>query len=1800
MDSKQSKLSDPRCQADFVVATTQASINAGLLEYLDEQSQPVQYICFSQDERGIPSVEIKFEDLMKRTGGIDPFYIPDKTPSDDPRVQKLADTDFAVGLMLQMGIPEGFTPRTLPPIVTLNTASNVLFNLFCKQVKVVSLRFGRHGAIWNVFEQPKGPSGIPWSLKMSVDLTVQGLNQKLDTNYFNSHPKVKDQLIRALNNISGTAFSLQQLLFDLDNAVLETVPDFSGIDDDDAKFVLQNKFQEVYYKAAKEHGLPLVAVMAVAQPKDESTLQMTGFERIVNPLKDSNGSPVASPTDSQRAVTTLDHLCSVNKHPVPQISSLDWNWVQPQDVTESSGAIAINRDILAKYIASNLLKTVSSACYTARIRQSSVQLSSGGTPEVTFPSTGSNTIHMEYSSSTQGPQNYGEAAIDVTTQVVTKYTLDVFFVDATIRVAQSSLVYIACYLDAYPKEGYTMNIVDKALTDVYSLSVGQTGSLQLVKTEETPDDQSDTAPTAQHDPATTSGDDPIVQMVQAMIDEVIHSFVSQVLSQVLSDVSDSSAGNLHELQVSNLHNFVFPGARVFTYKEPFFSDYQDLVCKITYLDPNQVSPTQDPQEHQAHAPDQSPADDPAPSSPNAGTVRKLTACTDLMQNYVNGETISPSGKFEALQTSDGHSLLFAVDTSGVFHVIKEQSGISHTGWEIHDLSTHCIQTQFGQESTAKVRAFDVGQSAVDGTIGMMMAVNLDGNDHLLISLGNSSDDTSWVTDPVWVIVPFDPVNESRQKITIAGALFAASQDIQYLVVDIDRLSGNAGDSHITRYHINPTREDGHYWVKHDVTVDISTGEYQSVVGRAGGTHVDGIYTAGHTGNAPQLVYEPVIDWYGKAAPTPITLQLPQGELPTAIATAGNGDGSTDLYAVAGSTLYWFPADEQGEDFAPKPLCTSDLVAGTDTLRAMTHGGVTTLWGRSMGDEVYYLSCPTDQVGDLRAWKQPMPILSGVERMSSYVNCADGGNTIFAFGNGMLQKLVQGLASAGVWRPQAITIAAPPEQKSTSFRSYTTSFSVTNTDSDLPAGNALVNLSASTRTPVYINGLYYVLSSTPVQIRTDGTGSLTIIDATDSLHAAILTVSIDDAILTINPMDQTLAKLTDLNSAEKLRGAQFPSRTVAGGIIGAPGYTPLVDPSISDDDVTAVSQHLGVLKDAYTRAQGSGKTASNTLAFTAKHGQEAHGAMLRTPYAHGTNLFSLGDIWDDIKDVGDAIGGVVHDVGDIVGGTLGALAGDIFHGLKHAAETVGKIIQDGVTGTLHFFGKIGGKIYHAVLDTVHAIVSAAEWVYAKVKAGIQDVLRFVEMLFEWDDIRRSKDVMHNAIRLWMQHQVDYLPKAKDAFNENVQEVERRTNEWAKISDWSGLGEISQKSAGQSAADPNQGQTPQSKLFAVHYQNHAGQLKILGESPTMDAVEQLVSDLMRAVSQEAAVLEGVFSQLRQLINDFASLSVEQVLGRVAVILADAALSSVQVVVDALVTVLQDLAQSAITLLDTKIHVPVISDILNAIGVPDVSFLDLICWIAAVAFTVVFKAVEQSAPFPKDNDSVQALISAGSWEELETIFGQSDLSLKPQVPQSIQENFFKVCHGVSGFLCLIGNPVTSIDAAAKDGSSGVISKGATVIKFVVSGAKSIGDMLVPQHPLKNKAMKTVSEAASVLGLLSSVVFSSVAQSAFSAVGFGPLSVGNPRGLGSLVGVILIIPRLAVTGWHFYELTQDAAGDIRTAALLDEVSNLTSYASRISYAVATNDEDPDTRLLAVTAKAASDDLFAGLQVAETFTAYA
>lgn len=513
------------------------------------------------------------------------------------------------------------------------------------------------------------------------------------------------------------------------------------------------------------------------------------------------------------------------------------------------------------------------------------------------------------------------------------------------------------------------NLLDLTISDIYTLSVDEFGVLNAIKSPSShTDDKSD-----------------ILPIRPPGSEDTQFYFLLRYISTTKSKVSGWMIDNLNSLNIDNLKNFIFPGGKVFTYKSVKFSEHGDLECLITYVDPMEVMAAPPP-------PPPPPPTNSLPTlapkvinltsralpavPPSLGTAKpasRLTYSSDLMQNYLHGNIFTPTGKFEAVQTDDGHSLLFAVDSSGVLHVVREESGKTRAGWEVIDISTSTITTSFAGKGDAIVRTFDAGQSALDGTISLAMAISCDGSDHLFVSLGNSSTDTSWVSQPSWTAYEFDAPNEGKLPIKIAGILFAESNNKQYLVVDIDRLNSSAVKD-IDRYYVSDSATGGSRWVQKGMPIDVQDISYQSFVGRINDS-VDGVYTSGivDVGDA-QLVFMPIENPFGHGPASPTRLRLPGGALPSAIAAARNLDindnwyGTTDLYAISGKNLYRFPADMQSLGTLGTLMDTNDVYAGTDTLLAMTHDGITTLWGKNSSDQVYYTSCPTTRLDLSAAWR----------------------------------------------------------------------------------------------------------------------------------------------------------------------------------------------------------------------------------------------------------------------------------------------------------------------------------------------------------------------------------------------------------------------------------------------------------------------------------------------------------------------------------------------------------------------------------------------------------------------------------------------------------------------------------------------------------------------------------------------------------------------------------------------------------------------------------------------------------------
>ena len=106
MSWNQSDLSSPRYGYDFVVATTQSSINATLKLFLSNLEEPVVNYCFVTNDNN-EQTYIEWDKLMVLTDNLDPFTVPNGLDSTDSRVQKLFSARFTGGFRAQLGLPGG-------------------------------------------------------------------------------------------------------------------------------------------------------------------------------------------------------------------------------------------------------------------------------------------------------------------------------------------------------------------------------------------------------------------------------------------------------------------------------------------------------------------------------------------------------------------------------------------------------------------------------------------------------------------------------------------------------------------------------------------------------------------------------------------------------------------------------------------------------------------------------------------------------------------------------------------------------------------------------------------------------------------------------------------------------------------------------------------------------------------------------------------------------------------------------------------------------------------------------------------------------------------------------------------------------------------------------------------------------------------------------------------------------------------------------------------------------------------------------------------------------------------------------------------------------------------------------------------------------------------------------------------------------------------------------------------------------------------------------------------------------------
>jgi hypothetical protein len=917
----------------------------------------------------------------------------------------------------------------------------------------------------------------------------------------------------------------------------------------------------------------------------------------------------------------------------------------------------------------------------------------------------------------------------------------------------------------------------------------------------------------------------------------------------------------------------------------------------------------------------------------------VTTSAELMENYLHADFLLPQDKFTALQTDSGASLLFSIGTGGVFYLTMEVLGEAN-GWRQVNLGAAQAGTDFAGKAT--VKTFGAAQAVSAGVgapaqIHLGMVLNDGTDDHLYLSLGNSDSDLGWAQQPAWTAVPFNAVNSDNTPITppspfeIVNVLIGEATDREYIVVDIVRDPGQDADF-ITRYYIDASTSPAPIWTPHDLAFDVEAAGDDSCLGRSVGARgADGIYTKGVVGSSPQLNYTPVFNVYGSTSPSPSRFSLPGGLISDAIAAARNPDNTSDLYVAAQGGLYWFASNNQKDGATGELVMTSPLLAAVRNLYAYTADGSITVWGLNGDDQVFYLTCPVGQQLTASSWNVPLAILGQVDAISPFIDRNYSANMFFAHSASGLVKVVKS-PTTGLWSSSNITLApTAATQPPAAIHSYTTHIQVTDGNGNR-APNVPVTLTATNVTSVYINNLYYLVGPSPIQVTTDMLGTITIVELAESLAGTRYLVSVaSQPQIAVNTMDTAWQRNAQYTTVASLQSAQIVNRDGS--------TTNFVPSNTSQQDLETVAQSNQCLAQAYSK-------------LSSDPAPQAPAAWASAVSAQG-----LLDADSILVDFGDLVSWLAQATG---------------------IDALLTVIKDAENDIWYLAATIGDAVYHAVIDCVEALMAAVTWIYNQIKILIEDILRFLEYLFGWQDILVTHQVLKNVFQCLGQSAIDGIEATKDQVIALSGEMQAQINSWVDIPDFSqtasGTLTASKPANGQGSAPGN--------LGVHHFQNGAAASSsaLSSDGPA----DEILNDLVKLMEAEGDTLSAAVTAIKtDIIDQFSTLTITEVIEKFLAIVADTVLQSTENVLVTVLDVFSQLAQGMMDVLSATLDIPVLSWLYQDLTGDDLSFLDVVCLVTAIPVTIGYKAAYQTAPFPAADAFTTGLIGARNLSEVHALF-------------------------------------------------------------------------------------------------------------------------------------------------------------------------------------------------------------------------
>jgi hypothetical protein len=321
-------------------------------------------------------------------------------------------------------------------------------------------------------------------------------------------------------------------------------------------------------------------------------------------------------------------------------------------------------------------------------------------------------------------------------------------------------------------------------------------------------------------------------------------------------------------------------------------------------------------------------------------------------------------------------------------------------------------------------------------------------------------------------------------------------------------------------------------------------------------------------------------------------------------------------------------------------------------------------------------------------------------------------------------------------------------------------------------------------------VYHVLSpDVPIQVTTDVTGALTIVQETQSLNAVCYQVQLqaNGTPIPIDPTDKLMTTLSGIQSGTDLGNVQVTNSDGSKQSL-LPAGTPT-----DQRDATAAGIQQFVKISATLPANGARKGTAAAVAAVHSKALQAVAAGPAPQAVWGISFdkggwkyhegsaavtkFKLTPKPAPKRAVGPQLAAAAATAE--LPSAIDVAFGDFFNWLKNAWDAVTNFFVQVADDVYHFFIQLGNALYHLVLDCISAVVHAVEFIFNKIKVFFEDLIKWLGFLFEWGDILRTHAVIKNIFNCYVQNAISNLSNYKTSL------TNLSTTLQAKIDTWAGL-------------------------------------------------------------------------------------------------------------------------------------------------------------------------------------------------------------------------------------------------------------------------------------------------------------------------------------------------------------------------------------------------------------------------------